>query len=188
MDGPSGQPGFNKNLFQEGGVLVLLGWTTLTFTVKLRYQSAIWTVSLGVYPFWSYLPYFWLVRGRSTVNKERVYKKRVSLVVVFSNIKVFLWPNGVIISLRQRSVTECAEEALLLRTGLQEACSLFLRSFDFRLVAWFLRSLDCFQINNFQKKNIFWLLDSMRGWITGIRQGLHEACSLVLLGWTILPF
>ena len=49
-------------------------------------------------------------------------------------------------------MVECAEEALLLRTGLHEARSLFLRSFDFRLVAGLLLSLDCFQIKNFQKK------------------------------------
>ena len=40
-----------RKRFQEGIFLVLLGWTTLTFTVKLRYQSTIWTVYLGVYPF-----------------------------------------------------------------------------------------------------------------------------------------
>ena len=102
----------------------------------------------------------WLDRAEEILLKGTGLTKRKSLVVVFRTNKVFLIPNGVIISLRQRSVTECAEEALLLRTGLHEACSLFLRSFDFRLVAGLLLSLDCFRINNIQNNFICSLLDS----------------------------
>ena len=63
---------------------------------------------------------------------DRIYTKRASLVVVFSNIKVFLRPNGVLISLRQSSMRGWIAG---IRQDLHEACSLFLRSFDFRLVA-----------------------------------------------------
>ena len=57
--------------------------------------------------------------------------KRASLVVVFSTIKVFLRPNGVIISLRQRSVVGSRQRGSVNRDGPPEAHSLFLRSFDF---------------------------------------------------------
>ena len=97
----------------------------------------------------------WLDRDKEALLTGTGLLKRTSLVVVFGNIKVFLRPNGVIISLRQRSVAERAEEALLIGTGLQEAHSLFLRSFDFR-------PSIAFESTTF-KKNLF--VDYLiRGW------------------------
>ena len=73
--------------------------------------------------------------------QDGVYKKRVSLVVVISNRKVFSVTERCSYFFETKFEREWTTDT---RRGLQEACSLFLRSFDFRLVVWFLQSLDCF--------------------------------------------
>ena len=97
----------------------------------------------------------WLDRDKEALLTGTGLLKRTSLVVVFGNIKVFLRPNGVIISLRQRSVVERAKEALLIGAGLHEAHSLFLRSFDFR-------PSIAFESTTFKKKLFVDYL--IRGW------------------------